>query len=62
MEKELIFSEWRNSPFGPPSVAELSLDLTALYWEVGCGVPVPASAGCDQNSPYRTITGDCNNR
>ncbi|KAK2496649.1 hypothetical protein MC885_013245 [Smutsia gigantea] len=43
------------------NVTELSLDLTALYWEVGCGGPVPV-AGCDQNSPYRTITGDCNNR
>lgn len=38
-----------------------SLDLTALSWEVGCGVPVPV-VRCDNNSPYRTITGDCNNR
>ncbi|CAI9162509.1 unnamed protein product [Rangifer tarandus platyrhynchus] len=38
-----------------------SLDLTALSWEVGCGAPVPL-VKCDENSPYRTITGDCNNR
>ncbi|OWK14126.1 LPO, partial [Cervus elaphus hippelaphus] len=38
-----------------------SLDLTALSWEVGCGAPVPL-VKCDENSPYRTMTGDCNNR
>ncbi|XP_059005316.1 lactoperoxidase [Mustela lutreola] len=38
-----------------------SLDLTALSWEVGCDAPVPV-VQCDEDSPYRTITGDCNNR
>ncbi|XP_055982507.1 lactoperoxidase [Sorex fumeus] len=37
------------------------LDLTALSWKAGCGAPVRVVA-CDQDSPYRTITGDCNNR
>ncbi|XP_014646355.1 PREDICTED: lactoperoxidase [Ceratotherium simum simum] len=37
------------------------LDLTALSSEVGCGASVPV-VECDENSPYRTITGDCNNR
>ncbi|XP_040352956.1 lactoperoxidase isoform X1 [Herpailurus yagouaroundi] len=54
MEKEL-------SPSGVPSVSEPSLDLTALSWEVGCGAPVPV-VKCDKDNPYRTITGDCNNR
>ena len=54
MEKEL-------SPFGVPSLSDPSLELTALSQEVGCGVPVPL-VKCDENSPYRTITGDCNNR
>lgn len=54
MEKEL-------SPFGVPSLSDLSLDFTALSQEVGCSVPVPL-VKCDENSPYRTITGDCNNR
>lgn len=52
-EKEL-------SPWGGPSVSDPGLDLTALSWEVGCGAPVPEVI-CD-NSPYRTLTGDCNNR
>ncbi|KAI4532968.1 hypothetical protein MG293_015987 [Ovis ammon polii] len=43
------------------NVTDPSLDLTALSWEVGCGAPVPL-VKCDENSPYRTITGDCNNR
>ncbi|XP_036693007.1 lactoperoxidase isoform X1 [Balaenoptera musculus] len=43
------------------NVTDPSLDLTALSQEVGCGVPVPL-VKCDENSPYRTITGDCNNR
>ncbi|XP_045841421.1 lactoperoxidase [Meles meles] len=38
-----------------------SLDLTALSGEVGCDAPVPVMK-CDEDSPYRTITGDCNNR
>ncbi|XP_046532549.1 lactoperoxidase isoform X2 [Equus quagga] len=38
-----------------------SLDLTALSSEVGCGASVPV-VECDAHSPYRTITGDCNNR
>ncbi|XP_019591965.2 lactoperoxidase isoform X1 [Rhinolophus sinicus] len=38
-----------------------SLDLTALSWEVGCEVPVPV-VRCNKSSPYRTITGECNNR
>ncbi|XP_033703021.1 lactoperoxidase isoform X1 [Tursiops truncatus] len=43
------------------NITDLSLDFTALSQEVGCGVPVPL-VKCDENSPYRTITGDCNNR
>ncbi|KAB0395097.1 hypothetical protein E2I00_000095, partial [Balaenoptera physalus] len=43
------------------NVTDPSLDLTALSQEVGCGIPVPL-VKCDENSPYRTITGDCNNR
>ncbi|XP_020922931.1 lactoperoxidase [Sus scrofa] len=43
------------------NVTDPSLDLTALSWEVGCDAPVPM-VKCDENSPYRTITGDCNNR
>ncbi|XP_006924934.1 lactoperoxidase isoform X1 [Pteropus alecto] len=43
------------------NVTDPSLDLTALSWEVGCGASVPV-VKCDYNSPYRTITGDCNNR
>lgn len=54
MEKEL-------SSFGAPSVSDPSLDLTALSLEVGCDAPVPV-VQCDEDSPYRTITGDCNNR
>ncbi|XP_072796284.1 lactoperoxidase [Vicugna pacos] len=42
------------------NVTDPSLDLTALSWEVGCDVPVSV-VKCDENSPYRTITGDCNN-
>ncbi|XP_017395229.1 lactoperoxidase [Cebus imitator] len=38
-----------------------SLDLTSLSQEVGCGAPAPV-VRCDPCSPYRTITGDCNNR
>ncbi|XP_008569477.1 PREDICTED: lactoperoxidase isoform X1 [Galeopterus variegatus] len=38
-----------------------SPDLTLLSWEVGCEVPAPM-VKCDVNSPYRTITGHCNNR
>ncbi|XP_023561288.1 lactoperoxidase isoform X1 [Octodon degus] len=38
-----------------------SLDLTSLSAEVGCDAPAPV-VSCDMNSPYRTITGDCNNR
>ncbi|KAK2111294.1 hypothetical protein P7K49_011040 [Saguinus oedipus] len=38
-----------------------SLDLTSLSREVGCGAPAPV-VRCDPCSPYRTITGDCNNR
>ncbi|XP_036925663.1 lactoperoxidase isoform X1 [Sturnira hondurensis] len=37
-----------------------NLDLTALSREVGCGAPVPV-VRCD-NSPYRSLTGECNNR
>ncbi|XP_049620935.1 lactoperoxidase-like [Suncus etruscus] len=37
------------------------LDLSTLSWEVGCGTPVSA-VSCDKDSPYRTITGHCNNR
>ncbi|EPY83554.1 lactoperoxidase isoform 1 preproprotein [Camelus ferus] len=42
------------------NITDPSLDLTALSWEVGCDVPVSV-VKCDKNSPYRTITGDCNN-
>ncbi|XP_045692061.1 LOW QUALITY PROTEIN: lactoperoxidase [Phyllostomus hastatus] len=42
------------------NVTDPNLDLTALSREVGCGAPVPV-VRCD-NSSYRTITGDCNNR
>ncbi|XP_002929445.2 lactoperoxidase [Ailuropoda melanoleuca] len=43
------------------NVTDPSLDLTALSSEVGCDAPV-AVVKCDEDSPYRTITGDCNNR
>ncbi|XP_055112574.2 lactoperoxidase isoform X1 [Symphalangus syndactylus] len=43
------------------NVTDPSLDLTSLSLEVGCGAPAPV-VRCDQCSPYRTITGDCNNR
>ncbi|XP_047402153.1 lactoperoxidase isoform X1 [Sciurus carolinensis] len=43
------------------NVTGSTLNLTSLFWEVGCDVPAPA-VKCDMNSPYRTITGDCNNR
>uniref|UniRef100_A0A8C5LB29 Lactoperoxidase n=1 Tax=Jaculus jaculus TaxID=51337 RepID=A0A8C5LB29_JACJA len=38
-----------------------SLDLASLSWEVGCGASAP-TVTCNMHSPYRTITGDCNNR
>nr|XP_020043768.1 lactoperoxidase isoform X2 [Castor canadensis] len=38
-----------------------SLDLTSLSSEVGCDNPAPV-VKCDMSSPYRTITGNCNNR
>ncbi|XP_032769432.1 lactoperoxidase [Rattus rattus] len=37
------------------------LDLTSLFWKVGCNPPAPAVT-CNISNPYRTITGDCNNR
>ncbi|XP_054313932.1 lactoperoxidase isoform X1 [Pongo pygmaeus] len=43
------------------NVTDPSLDLTSLSLEVGCGAPAPV-VRCDPCSPYRTITGDCNNR
>ncbi|XP_011809092.1 PREDICTED: lactoperoxidase isoform X1 [Colobus angolensis palliatus] len=43
------------------NVTDPSLDLTSLSLEVGCGAPAPL-VRCDPCSPYRTITGDCNNR
>ncbi|XP_069883096.1 lactoperoxidase isoform X3 [Dipodomys merriami] len=43
------------------NVTEPSLDLTSLSWEVGCDAPAPVVT-CDTSSPYRTITGECNNR
>ncbi|XP_045381627.1 lactoperoxidase [Lemur catta] len=43
------------------NVTGSSLDLTSLSWEVGCDAPAPA-VQCDMSSPYRTISGDCNNR
>ncbi|XP_007536196.1 lactoperoxidase isoform X1 [Erinaceus europaeus] len=42
------------------NTTDSSLDLTALSREVGCDVPAPV-VRCD-NSTYRTITGNCNNR
>lgn len=45
----------------PANVTDPRLDLTALSREVGCDASVPV-VQCDNNSPYRTITGDCNNR
>ncbi|XP_051680776.2 lactoperoxidase [Oryctolagus cuniculus] len=38
-----------------------SLDLALLSREVGCDGPAPV-VKCDVDSPYRTITGHCNNR
>ncbi|KAM4823513.1 lactoperoxidase isoform X1 [Urocitellus parryii] len=43
------------------NVTGSSLNLTLLSWEVGCEAPAPGEK-CDMGSPYRTITGDCNNR
>ncbi|XP_075850553.1 lactoperoxidase [Microcebus murinus] len=43
------------------NVTGSSLDLTSLSWEVGCDAPA-AAVQCDTSSPYRTISGDCNNR
>ncbi|XP_033618608.1 lactoperoxidase [Fukomys damarensis] len=43
------------------NVTGSSLDLTSLSAEVGCDAPTPV-VSCDMNSPYRTISGDCNNR
>ncbi|XP_077021024.1 lactoperoxidase isoform X2 [Tamandua tetradactyla] len=43
------------------NITDPSLDLASLCREVGCG-SVPAVVQCHQKSPYRTITGDCNNR
>ncbi|KAL1778872.1 lactoperoxidase isoform X1 [Sigmodon hispidus] len=43
------------------NVTGQGLDLNSLSWEVGCDPPAPA-VNCDMNSPYRTITGYCNNR
>ncbi|XP_037665025.1 lactoperoxidase isoform X2 [Choloepus didactylus] len=43
------------------AASDPSLDLASLYGEVGCGA-APAVVKCQKKSPYRTITGDCNNR
>lgn len=43
------------------NVTGQGLDLTSLSWEVGCDPPA-SPLNCDMSSPYRTITGDCNNR
>nr|XP_020043767.1 lactoperoxidase isoform X1 [Castor canadensis] len=43
------------------NVTDPSLDLTSLSSEVGCDNPAPV-VKCDMSSPYRTITGNCNNR
>ncbi|XP_041521820.1 lactoperoxidase isoform X1 [Microtus oregoni] len=43
------------------NVTGQGLDLTSLSWEVGCEPPAKAVT-CDISNPYRTITGDCNNR
>ncbi|XP_003466860.2 lactoperoxidase [Cavia porcellus] len=44
------------------NVTGSSLDLTSLSAEVGCQAAPAPVVSCDMNSPYRTITGDCNNR
>nr|XP_004670021.2 lactoperoxidase isoform X2 [Jaculus jaculus] len=44
-----------------PATNGPSLDLASLSWEVGCGASAP-TVTCNMHSPYRTITGDCNNR
>ncbi|KAM6163968.1 lactoperoxidase isoform 2-T2 [Rhynchocyon petersi] len=41
--------------------SEPSLDLAFLSEEVGCEDPAPV-VKCSKDSPYRTITGECNNR
>ncbi|XP_008840926.1 lactoperoxidase [Nannospalax galili] len=43
------------------NVTGQGLDLTSLSWEVGCDAPA-LPVNCNISSPYRTITGDCNNR
>ncbi|XP_028628302.1 lactoperoxidase isoform X1 [Grammomys surdaster] len=43
------------------NVTGQGLDLTSLSWEAGCDPPAP-TVTCNISSPYRTITGDCNNR
>ncbi|KAM5273721.1 LOW QUALITY PROTEIN: lactoperoxidase [Ctenodactylus gundi] len=43
------------------NVTGSSLELTLLSAEVGCDAPAPR-VNCDASVPYRTITGDCNNR
>ncbi|XP_051013771.1 lactoperoxidase [Acomys russatus] len=43
------------------NVTGQGLNLTLLSSEVGCDFPAPL-ANCNPSSPYRTITGDCNNR
>ncbi|XP_006154712.1 lactoperoxidase isoform X1 [Tupaia chinensis] len=43
------------------NVTEASLDLTQLSGEVGCNTRATVLK-CDTNSPYRTISGACNNR
>ncbi|NP_536345.2 lactoperoxidase isoform X1 [Mus musculus] len=43
------------------NVTGQGLDLTLLSWEAGCDPPAPTMT-CNISSPYRTITGYCNNR
>nr|XP_058903699.1 lactoperoxidase isoform X2 [Kogia breviceps] len=57
-EESLKRLRWKATP---TNVTDPSLNLTVLSQEVGCGRPAPM-VKCDDNSPYRTITGDCNNR
>ncbi|XP_028937561.1 lactoperoxidase [Ornithorhynchus anatinus] len=44
-----------------PNVTAPQVNLEKLFQEVGCDVQMPPLR-CQEDSPYRTITGECNNR